>query len=133
MIGVAVACIVSVVVDEDAWDLYDSLVGVALILVLLAYGRFRRQTVDTRLEALAVGAVWAFCVVLVFGVAIAGIQGIVGWPPFGARPEYDGFWFCVVWLVLTAFFAAVLHNAGEWLLHPRYRRGAGTGRATGSD
>ncbi len=127
VVGVAVACIVSVVIDADEWDLYDSLVGVTLVLVLLAYGRFRWQTVASRSEALAVGAVWAFCVILVFGVVIDGIQVVVNWPPLGGPHAYDGFWFCVVWLLLTALFAAVLHQAGDRLLHPRFRRDA-TGR-----
>ena len=72
VVGVAIAGIVSVVGDEDAWDLYDSMVGVTLVLVLLAYGRFRRQTVASRSEAVAVGAVWAFCLVLIVGFAIGG-------------------------------------------------------------
>ena len=122
VVGVAGACIVSVVVDEDEWDLYDSLVGVALILVLLAYDRYRRRTVDSGAETLAVGAVWAFCVLLVFGFVLGGVQGAVGWPPFGERPEFDGFWFCVAWALPIALFAAVLHNAGERLLPPSYRR-----------
>jgi hypothetical protein len=125
------ACIVSVVVDEDEWDLYDSLVGVALILVLLAYGRYRRRTVDSGAETLAVGAVWAFCVLLVFGFVLGGVQGVVGWPPFGERPEFDGFWFCVAWALLTALFAAVLQNAGERLLRPSYRRDAAMRRPGG--
>jgi len=132
VIGVALAAIVSVVVDEDAWDLYDSLVGVTLILVLLAYGRFRRRTVATRSEALAVGAVWAFCVVLVFGFAIDGFQVWLGWPPVGERHPFDGFWFCVVWAVLTVAFAAILHRAGDRLIHPRFRVGVGR-RGRGAD
>ena len=36
VIGVAIAGIVSVVVTEDDWDLFDSMIGLILVLVLLA-------------------------------------------------------------------------------------------------
>lgn len=122
VIGVALAAIVSVVVDEDDWDLYDSMIGVVLIFVLLAYGRFRRQTVDSRTEAVTVGAVWAFCVSLIIGFAVDGFHGWLGWPPFGERDLLDGFWFSVVWALLTLLFATILHRAGDRLIHPNHRQ-----------
>ena len=123
IIGVAFAGIVSVVVTQDEWDLYDSMVGLTLMAILLAYGRFRREVVTSRWEAVAVGAVWAFCVVLVFGVLIEDVQGWVHWPPIAeARRDLAGFWFAVVWLACTAVFSVVLRVSGERLLHPGARR-----------
>lgn len=126
VVGVAIAGIVSVIVSEDDWDLYDSLVGVALILVLLAYGRFRREVVASPWEAVAVGGVWSFCLLLVFGLVIDEFQGWFGWPPFAAaNRDLEGFWFCVVWLIGTAVFGAALWLAGERLVHRGGRRGDG--------
>ena len=124
VIGVAIAGIVSVVVTEDDWDLFDSMIGLTLILVLLAYGRFRREVVASRWEAVAVGAVWAFCVVLVLGPVIDEVQGWLGWPR-GAQAGggLAGFWFCAVWVACTALFAVGLRVAGERLVHPAHRRG----------
>lgn len=123
VVGVAIAGIVSVVVSEDEWDLFDSMVGLTLVFVLLAYGRFRREVVSSRWEAVAVGAVWAFCVVLVFGVLIEDIQGRVRWPPIAEqRGDLGGFWFAAVWLACTVAFAVVLRLAGERLVHPAHRR-----------
>ncbi len=122
VIGVAIAGIVSVVVTEDQWDLFDSMVGLVLLLVLLAYGRFRREVVASPWEAAAVGAVWAFCVVLVFGLAIDQVQGWLRWPSFAQTTlAFEGFWFCAVWLLLTVIFGLILHLAGERLVHPAYR------------
>ena len=123
IIGVAFAGIVSVVVTQDEWDLFDSMVGLTLMAVLLAYGRFRREVVTSPWEAVAVGAVWAFCVVLVFGVLIEDIQGWVRWPPIAEeRPGLAGFWFAMVWLAGTVVFAVALRVSGERLLHPGARR-----------
>ena len=122
VIGVAIAGIVSVVVTEDDWDLFDSMIGLTLVLVLLAYGRFRREVVASRWEAAAVAAVWAFCVILVFGFVIDEFQGWFGWPRFAeTNRDLAGFWFCAVWLFFTTLFAIILRLAGEQLLHPRYR------------
>jgi uncharacterized membrane protein len=122
VIGVAIAGIVSVVVTEDQWDLFDSMVGLVLLLVLLAYGRFRREVVASPWEAAAVGAVFAFCAVLVFGLAIDHIQSWLRWPGFAqTNRAFEGFWFCAVWLLLTVIFALILYVAGERLVHPAYR------------
>ena len=120
VVGVAIAGIVTVVIDEANWDLFDSMVGLVLALVLLAYGRFRREAVASRWEAAAVGSVWAFCAVLVVGPAIAELPP----PRFAeARPALGGFWFAVAWLAGTALGAALLWGAGERLVHPAHRRG----------
>jgi hypothetical protein len=98
------------------------MVGLALLLVLLAYGKFRREVVQSPWEAIAVGAVFAFCVVLMVGPLIAAIPAWTHWPVPPAQPrELEGFWFCVVWLPLAAAFALVLHHAGERLLHRHLR------------
>jgi hypothetical protein len=125
LLGVAFAGIVSVVVSEDEWDLFDSMIGLTLVFVLLAYGRFRREVVASRWEAIAVGAVWAFCVVLVFGFLIEDVQGWLRWPPVAEqRRDLAGFWFAAVWLAATLAFAAALRLGGERLLHPSRRRGS---------
>jgi hypothetical protein len=123
LLGVAFAGIVSVVVSEDEWDLFDSMIGLTLVFLLLAYGRFRREVVGSRWEAVAAGAVWGFCVVLVFGFLIEDIQGWLRWPPVaGQRQDLTGFWFAAVWLVATVVFAIALRLGGERLLHPSRRR-----------
>jgi hypothetical protein len=123
LVGVAVAGIISVVISEGEWDLFDSMVGLALLLVLLAYGKFRREVVNSPWEAIAVGAVFAFCVVLLVGPLIAVIPNWTHWPVPPAQPrQLEGFWFCVVWLPLAVVFALVLHHSGERLLHRRYRQ-----------
>ena len=76
------------------------------------------------MEAGAVGAVGAFCLVLIVGFAIDGFQVWVGWPPLGTQAMFDGFWFCTVSVVLTDLCAAMLHQAGERPLHSRYRPAA---------
>ena len=70
--------IVCVVLREDGWDLNDPMVGVTLVLVLLAYGRFRRQTVASRSGVVAVGAIWAFCLAPIVGFTIDGFQVWLG-------------------------------------------------------
>ena len=71
---------------------------------------------------MVVGAVWAFCVILVVGPVIDEFQGWFGWPRFAETKSRDlGFWFCAVWLFFTTLFAVALRLAGERLLHPRYR------------
>ncbi|HEU5433984.1 MAG TPA: hypothetical protein VFU81_20105 [Thermomicrobiales bacterium] len=123
LVGVAVAGIISVVISEGAWDLFDSMVGLALLLVLLAYGKFRREVVRSPWEAIAVGAVFAFCIVLMVGPLIAAIPDWTHWPIAPAQPrQLEGFWFCVVWLPLAVAFALILHHAGERLLHRHRRR-----------
>ncbi len=125
LIGVAVAGIISVVISEGEWDLFDTMVGLALLLVLLAYGKFRREVVGSPWEAAAVGAVFAFCVVLMVGPLIAAIPDWVHWPVAPAQPrQLEGFWFCAVWLPLAVAFALILHLAGERLLHPHLRERA---------
>jgi hypothetical protein len=127
LIGVALAGIISVLVTEDEWDLFDSMVGVVLLLVLLAYGKFRREAVGSRLEAAAVGAVFAFCAILVIGVVIDQFARWLGWPPEPlARGALDGFWFVAVWLVLTVVIAVLLRTWGERLVRPALRRPAPT-------
>jgi hypothetical protein len=91
---VSLAGVVSVAITGETWDLFDSMVGIILLLVLFAYCDFEANDIGSMAEALAVSAVVGFCVMLIAGPWIEMLPAFTG--------IWIDIWFAVFWLLLSA-------------------------------
>lgn len=90
MIGIALAGIVTVADSETDWSLWDTMIGLLLLLVLYGYasGRYEAQR-----EAVAFAAVAGFA-------AVIAVAPLIAWALPDGRAEHVGF--AVLWAVASS-------------------------------
>jgi hypothetical protein len=76
LLGIALAGAISVAVSSDRFDLWDTIVGITLVLILLTYDT-RKPT--QQIERYAFGAVYALCGLLIFGILLEYVASTLSW------------------------------------------------------
>ena len=102
IVSVSLAGVVSVAVAGETWDLFDTMVGIILLLVLFAYGDFEANDIGSMAESLAVSTVVGFCVMLIAGPWIEMLPAFSG--------IWVDIWFAIFWVVLSAVAFGSLHR-----------------------
>jgi hypothetical protein len=93
VMGAALAAVLAVIVSEGAFDIWDSIAGLTLIMFVFAYGGFRRGLIygeDAFFSKLmAFSAVIGICILLILGFLVERIQ-----PEDGIRKDliFFGLW-----------------------------------------
>jgi hypothetical protein len=93
IVSVSLAGVVSVAVTGETWDLFDTMVGIILLLVLFAYADFVASDIGSLAESLAVSTVVGFCIVMIAGPWIEMLPAFSG--------VWKDIWFVVIWVMLS--------------------------------